>query len=449
MASGDRMSATPRQPLQEVILDSVADGVFTVDRAWRITSFNRAAERITGVPRHEALGRLCWEVFHADVCENDCVLRATLSSGTPCVNRTVHIVNRAGARVPISISTGILRDERGRVIGGVETFRDLSEIEHLRLELLGSVTRDGFVTADHRITAMFDTLPAIAAADTPVLVLGESGTGKELLARAVHAASPRATAPFVPVNCGALPENLMESELFGYRKGAFTDAKADKPGRFDRAAGGTLFLDEIAELSRPLQVKLLRVLQEKTYEPLGAVESVIADVRVIAATNRDIEAMLASGEFRRDLYYRIGVLTLRLPPLRDRPGDIPLLIQHLLQRYNARYGRTVERVSPDALARLSAYDYPGNVRELENILQHALVLCPGSVIELAHLPDLPPAARPSGPSPAGRQSRQALERREIEEALARNRFSRSRTARDLNMHVTTLWRRMKRLGMKT
>jgi PAS domain S-box-containing protein len=429
------------------ILDSIADGVFTVDKEWNITSFNKAAEQITGTLRHEAVGRKCWEVFHADVCERDCLLKKTLRTNRPCINKTVHIINKAGTAIPISISTAILRDERGEVIGGVETFRDLSEIEELRKQVLGRSTFGDIITKDHRLLELFQSLPAIARSGSPVLLLGESGTGKELLAKAIHNLSDCAHGPFVAVNCGALPETLLESELFGYRKGAFTDAKADKAGRFERARKGTLFLDEVGDLPKSVQVKLLRVLQEKVYEPLGATEPVKSDARIIAATNRDLAAMVQAGEFREDLYYRINVVPITLPPLRERSGDIALLVNYFLQHYNRVYGRAIERFAPDALKVLMEHHYPGNIRELENILQHAFVLCQGIVIEKKHLPDYllhasAPAHRSAKPA-----SIEMFERQRIQEALERNKYHRAQTARELGMHTATLWRKMQRYGM--
>ncbi len=431
------------------ILDSIADGVFTVDRDWNIMSFNRAAERITGTSRDEAVGSKCWEVFHADVCERECLLKKTLKTNKPCTNRTVRIVNREGQSIPISISTAILTDAEGRMIGGVETFRDLSEIEELRKEIAGKHTHYDIITRNHRLLSILNTLPAIAETDSPVLVLGESGTGKELLAKAIHGLSGRSKGPFVAVNCGALPENLLESELFGYKKGAFTDAKSDKPGRFDRARGGTLFLDEIGDLRKSVQVKLLRVLQEHVYEPLGSTEPVRSDVRIIAATNRDLGRMVETGEFRSDLFYRIHVMPLTLPPLRERTDDIPLLVDHFVSHYATVYRKSIGSVAPDAMALLMSHTYPGNIRELENVLQHAFVLCPGGTIEKRHLPEyfMHPAAA-SAADPAGAdQSWETFERRRITEALERNRFHRAQTARELGIHPATLWRKMKRLGI--
>jgi PAS domain S-box-containing protein len=431
------------------ILDSIADGVFTVDKEWNVRSFNRAAEQITGTRRTDAIGRKCWEVFHADVCERDCLLKTTLKTNHPCINKTVQIVNKQGVKIPISISTAILRDEKGIVIGGVETFRDLSEIEELRKEVFGKFTSTDIITRDHRLLDFLDTLPVIARSESPVLILGESGTGKELLAKAIHNQSGRGKDPFVAVNCGALPENLLESELFGYKKGAFTDAKTDKPGRFDRAGKGTLFLDEIGDLPKSMQVKLLRVLQEKCYEPLGATEPVRSDARIIAATNRNLEEMVQSGEFRQDLYYRINVIPITLPPLRERQSDVPLLVDHFIRHFNRIQGRSIDHVSSDAMSVLLDYNYPGNIRELENILQHAFVLCQSPIIQKKHLPASLFMKTKQEVKTSEVESIEDFEKSRIEEALVRNRFNRAATAKELDIHVATLWRKIKRYNIKT
>ncbi len=436
------------QESYHLILDSIADGVFTVDKDWNITSFNKAAEQITGVSRQNAIGSKCWEVFHAEICERDCLLKKTIRSNKPCVNRTVRILKKSGLLAPISISTAILRDGEGTIIGGVETFRDLSEIEELRKEVFGKSTHYDMVTRNHKLLGIISTLPAIAQSGMPVLILGESGTGKELLAKAIHALSNRKKGPFVAINCGALPENLLESELFGYRKGAFTDAKADKPGRFDRAKGGTLFLDEIAELSKAIQVKLLRVLQEYIYEPLGSTEPVSSDTRIIAATNRDLNQMVKSGEFRQDLFYRIHIMPVTLPPLRERTDDIPLLIEHYIAHYSAIHNKSIEGVDSEALSLLLDHRFPGNIRELQNILQHALVLCQGSMIEKKHLPNyLTQPELSLSAEPSTDETFEEVEKRRIIRALEKNRFNRTTTARELTMHVATLWRKMKKYGI--
>ena len=433
----------------ETILDSIADGVFTVDNDWKVTTFNKAAERITGVRKNEALGKKCWEIFHADICEKECSLKKTLRTGRACTNSMIHIVNHKGKQLPVSISTAVLKDEAGKITGGVETFRDLSAIETLRKEITEKHTYSDFVTSDHRMLNAFDTLPAISESDTPVIILGESGTGKELMARAIHNLSKRNKGPFVAVNCGALPDNLMESELFGYKKGAFTDAKQDKPGRFDAAKSGTLFLDEIGELSKHLQVKLLRVLQEKTYEPLGSVTPVKSDVRIITATNRNLDEMVKNGAFRKDLYYRIHVMPLRIPPLRERKSDIPLLVDHFIARYNHLYGKSITGMTPDAMALLMAHDFPGNVRELENILQHAFIMSLSALIERKHLPVyLVTEMHPVPESPARLSSSfKEYEAARIRTALDENRYSRKQAAKALGLHPVTLWRKMKKFGI--
>ena len=431
----------------DIILDSIADGVFTIDLDWRITSFNAAAEKITGMSREEAVGKFCAEVFRATVCEDSCVLRRTMESGEPVINEEISIVRSDGEAIPISISTALLRDSDGDVIGGVETFRDLSVIEELRKELTASHTFHDIISKNHLMFDLFDIMPDLAESESTVLIVGDSGTGKELFARAVHDLSMRSDGPIVTVNCGALPDTLLEAELFGYRAGAFTDARKDKPGRFAVAEGGTIFLDEIGDLSPATQVKLLRVLQERVYEPLGANESVKADVRVITATNRDLEEMVEEGTFRRDLYYRINVVRLRIPPLRERREDIPLLVDHFIGRFNRLRGRNIAGVTADVMSTLMGHDFPGNVRELENIIEHAFVLCRSGMIGMHHLPDnfRPPEGRAR---PVETASLPELEGRFIIEALKRNGWNRERTARELGMHKTTLWRKIKRLGLK-
>jgi PAS domain S-box-containing protein len=432
----------------EAILESISDGVFTVDHEWRITSFNRAAEEITGVPRQEAVGRRCSEVFRASMCEADCALRRTMASGKPVVNQTGFIVNAEGRRIPISVSTALLRDGRGKVVGGVETFRDLSLVEELRKELEGRFELGDMVSRSPAMRRLFDLLPQVAASGSTVLVQGETGTGKELLARAIHSLSPRREKPFVAVNCGALPDTLLESELFGYKAGAFTGAGKDKPGRFALAEGGTIFLDEIGDVSPALQVRLLRFLEERTYEPLGGTQSVQADVRVVAATHRDLAALVKDGAFRQDLFYRINVVQVELPPLRQRKADIPLLVERFVGHLNRLRGRSVPGVSRDTLAILMAHNYPGNIRELENVIEHAFVLCGEGPVEPSHLPDdLMARAPPKARRTDLRGSVRAAEAQSILDALKRNHFNRLAAARELGMHKTTLFRKIKALGL--
>lgn len=371
----------------EHIMDSLADGVFTVDLDWNITFFNRAASAITKVPREEALGRKCWEVFRSSICDGACALKAALKAGESRSNRSLFFLRPDGAKVPISISAAPLRDRRGKIVGGVETFRDLSALRLMQKQLDGLYRVEDILSKSEAFQRTLGILPQIAASGSTVLILGESGTGKELVARAIHNLSARAAKPFVAVNCGALPENLLESELFGHKAGAFTDAKKDKPGRFQSADGGTLFLDEIGDMPLALQVKILRALQEKVIEPLGAVAGVRVDVRIIAATNRDLEDMVARQLFRSDLFYRLNVVRLALPPLRQRPEDVPLLARHFIARQNALTGKEISGLAPEVLQLLIRHDFPGNVRELENIIEYAFILCPGGLIRSEHLPE--------------------------------------------------------------
>ncbi len=427
---------------RDIILDSINEGVFTVGPDWRITAFNRAAEQITGVTRERALGRACFEVFHANICESDCALRKTFDTGKPVLNATAHIVNHQGHRKPIRISTAILRDNEGKVIGGVETFQDLSQVEQLKKELKGLYTFEDIVGRSPAMKSLFDILPRIAESDSTVLIEGPSGTGKELFARAIHNLSPRSRKRFVAVNCAALPDTLLESELFGYKAGAFTDARRDKMGRFALAHGGTLFLDEIGDISPALQVRLLRVLQDRVIEPLGALQPVKVDVRVVAATNRDLAERVRTGQFREDLYYRIRVIHLTLPSLKERSEDIPLLTEHLVAKFNRLQGKDIAGVSGEAMARLMAHDYPGNVRELENIIEQAFVLCRGSIIEMSHLPA---ELRPAGSSAniLGPISLEDMEKHLITETLHRYSGNRKRAAQDLGIHVSTLFRKIR------
>ena len=435
-----------------IILDSIADGVFTVDADWRITSFNRSAERITGIPRQEAIGRHCWEVFRASICETRCSLRHTMETGAPVLNRSIFIVNAKGERVPVSISTTLLRNTGGRVMGGVESFRDLSVVEALRKELSGRHSFQDIISKNREMHRLFGILEQVSESSSTVLLRGESGTGKELFARAIHMLSPRRDAPFVVINCGALPDTLLESELFGYKAGAFTDARKDKPGRIAAANGGTLFLDEIGDISLAFQVRLLRFLQDRVYEPLGGTQTEKADVRVVTATHRDLEEMVRKGEFREDLFYRINVVRLGLPPLRERREDIPLLVERFVKKSARLNGRDIQGVAPEVLTLLMGYDFPGNIRELENIVEYASVVCKDSWIGVEHLPD--DFRRQTGvgtgesPGTSGKGlSWNEVERNFLLEALKRNQWNRSATAAQLGIHPSTLWRKIKRIGI--
>ncbi len=437
--------ALPRDLPCEAIMESLADGVFTVDTDWNITFFNRAAGNVTGIAPDEALGRKCWEVFHSSLCDGACALRSCIEGDKTLSNQAIFIVRPDGTKVPVSISAAPLRDASGRIVGGVETFRDISDLARLRKELEGVYTLEDIITKNKAMARTLDLLPKIAASGSAVLLLGESGTGKELFARALHNLSPRRQGPFVAVNCGAIPGELLESELFGHVRGAFTDAKTDRKGRFELARGGTLFLDEVGDMPLALQVKLLRVLQEKVFEPLGSEKSLPADVRIVAATNRDLAAMAEAGQFRRDLFYRLGVARLVLPPLRDRPEDIPLLAAAFIERFNLLQAKAVTGLSDAALKRLVRHDYPGNVRELQNILEYAFILRGAGQIGLEDLPDYLRPASQEPEQPAASGTLRAIKYQAVQAVLARNSGKRMAACRELGITKDTL-RRILALG---
>ena len=433
-------------PHTEIILNSIADGVFTVGLDWRITFFNQAAEEITGITASEAIGRPCCEVFRANVCESACVLRHTMETGQAVVNQTVAILRADGKEIPISVNTALLKDDQGAVIGGVETFRDLSLVEELRREIHRQYRLGDILSKSPLMQKIFVLLPEIARSDSTVLIEGESDTGKELVARALHTLSHRNKGPFVAVNCGALPDTLLESELFGHTAGAFTDARKDRLGRFALAEKGTLFLDEIGDTSPALQVRLLRVLEDRAFMPLGASRSVKADVRIVTATHRDLSELVEQGSFRRELYYRINVVKLTLPRLAERREDIPLLAQHFIERFNRLREKNIIGLSHAALSMFMHHDWPGNVRELENAIEHAFILCPSGLIQPQHLPEhLRAEYRPGLPHPG--LTLVEIEARALWEALERHHWRRMATARELGIDKNTLRRKIIRYGL--
>jgi PAS domain S-box-containing protein len=426
------------------ILDGIADGVFTVDLEWNITFFNHSAEAITRIPRDKAVGRKCWEVFHSSLCDGQCALEVCRRESTSISNKSIFIIRPDGEQVPISISAAPLYDSSGQLIGGVETFRDLSAIQLLRRRMEEQYSYEDIVGKNPEFAKIFQIMPQIAQSSSSVLLTGESGTGKELFARAIHNLSPRQDKPFIVINCSALPEHLLESELFGYKAGAFTDAKRDKTGRLALADTGTIFLDEIGELPLSLQVKLLRVLQDKTVEPLGSLQGQHIDIRIIAATNRELDQAVQTGAFRQDLYYRLNVVRLHLPPLRRRTEDIPLLVNHFVRSFNLLQNKDVQGVSEDALNILVRHSYPGNVRELENIIEYAFILCSDGFIQVEHLPEYlqPKAAAHSADMKPG--TLEQIKCRAVLQALERNRGRKMATCRELGISKDTLRRMLDR-----
>ncbi len=429
----------------EAILASISDGVFTVDANWRVTCFNRAAEAITGIPRGDAIGRHCSEVFRSDLCRGACPIRYTLETGVPVTGLVVYITTREGPLIPVSVSTALFCDAEGTVVGGVETFRDMRQIEQLRKQIEKSYESWDIVNKSPRMAELTNLLPTVADSQSTVLLTGETGTGKELFARAIHGLSNHRDGSFVALNCASFPETLVESELFGYEKGAFTGADRRKAGRFERAQYGTLFLDEIGDMPKPAQAKLLRVLQENAYEPLGGTEPVATNARVIAATNRDLAEMVERGDFRRDLYYRVRVIEISVPPLRERVEDILPLARRCIRELNCIQDKGIEGMTPEALRILLAHGFPGNVRELKNILEHGYVLSRGPLIGVE---DLPAWLVKSSMGDASPPRLEDCEKRTILAALEQCDGNRLEAARLLGMHKSTLFRRIRRLGIR-
>ncbi len=432
-----------------LIFDNISHGIFTIDAEGTITSFNRKAEEITGWRRRAAIGRPCHEVFVADLCDEGCLLKQSIRTGERAEDRQVTITSKSGRKVPVSISTAALVDEAGGVRGGVEMFRDLTLERELRRQITGCYVFEDLVSKSPAMRKVFDVLPLLARSDSTVLIEGGSGTGKEVVARAIHDLGSRSNQPFVAVNCGALPDTLLESELFGYRKGAFTDAKTDKPGRFALAEKGTILLDEIGDLSLPMQAKLLRVLQTRQYEPLGGTASVKADVRILAATNTDLAEEVRRKRFRQDLYFRLNVVRVFLPPLLERRADIPLLVPHFIARFNALQGRRIQRCTESAMAALLAYDFPGNVRELENAIEHGFVVCAGDLIQMEDLPAhiLEEVGERTRALAFETKPLKLAEAELIRETLAKHAGHRQRTAAELGISRNTLWRKMRKYDL--
>jgi PAS domain S-box-containing protein len=437
----------------KIILDSLDIGVFTVTRGGLINFFNTKAQMISGYSRKEVLGKPC-SMLLGDEPEGDCaLLMQSLIDGTSRSNSNGLMTAKGGKGIPIRADYMALRNEQGRMVGGLATFQDLSLIHQLNRAISNRYTFADMIGKDQQMQKLFEILPVVAASDATVLIGGATGTGKDLLAKVIHNAGERSDKPLVKVNCAALPDNLLESEMFGYVKGAFTGADRDKPGRFQEAEGGTIFLDEIGDLPPYLQAKLLRVLEDREFYPLGSRKTTKVDVRIIAATNQDLEELVAQKRFREDLLYRLNVIQLELPPLRQRKGDLPLLIEHILRQLNASKGGSVKRISEEALEILLNHEYPGNIRELENILEHALIICQGTVIEKKHLP-LGFRKGTSRQAPADERQpaahappEQYGEKEHIIHMLNQHHWHRGRTAEAMQIDRTTLWRKMRKYDL--
>mgnify|MGYP006295386317 FL=1 len=448
------------------IMDSMAEGVFTLDTQGRITSWNRSMERITGFASSEALGRSCeilgFSRCFGRVCPADVrkcgILERERPEARECVLR-----HREGRDVPVIKQARVVKDDDGQVIGIVETVTDMTELHRARhkAEEASRLLAEHYSFANilgksEAMQEVFSRVRAAAASRATVLIQGESGTGKELIASAIHYNSDQADQPFVTVNCSALTESLLESELFGHVKGAFTGAVKDRRGRFEEAHGGSIFLDEIGELSQPVQVKLLRILQEREVERVGESRPRKIDIRVIVATHRDLASLVAQGIFRQDLYYRLKVFPIQLPPLRQRQDDLPLLVSHFIAKQNEQTGQRIKGMEPQAMRLIMDYDWPGNVRELENAVEHAFVLASRDTIRVNDLPgEVRERGRPGGrpgkkggshPS-TGRRTGVKIEKEGLLELLEEHEWNKAEVARQLGISRTAVWKRMKTWGI--
>ena len=424
----------------DLIFDFVSDGIFTHDQQMRITSFNTAAEKITGFNRAEAIGKRCPDIFAGPLCGTHCILHQAAKASRWIKDQELQIMDKNGRPRTIILNTAILHDKEKKPWGVVAIFRDMTELVSLKRQLKERFQFHKLIGKNHQMQEVYNLIEDIADSDATVLIQGESGTGKELVAQAIHYQGPRTNKPFVRVNCSTLAESLLESELFGHVRGAFTGAIRDKIGRFELAQGGTAFLDEIGDISPAIQVKLLRVLQEKEIERVGDTKSIKVDVRVIAATNHDLKRLMREGKFREDLFYRLYVIPIHLPPLRERKEDIPLLVEHFIRQFKGQTGKKIESISEEALKLLLDYSWPGNVRELENVIEHAFVKCRVPLILPEHLPQEILGAK----KVFGARKRPRLTEEQLHQALQETRGNKARAARELGIGRTTLWRKLKK-----
>ncbi len=439
----------------EAILDSLAEGIVTVTDTGRVMGINRAACELLEVDRAPALQMTCQTLFGPQFCHQAAAVREALLRGEAVESVDARLRTATGQEKVLNLRTSILRREGDRPRASVVVFRDVTELVQLREDIARRYRLHNIVGKSKPLQEVFRLIEEVADSEATVLIQGESGTGKELVARAIHHLGPRREGPFVAVNCSALAEGVLESELFGHVQGAFTGASRDKRGRFEAAAGGTIFLDEIGDLAPSIQVKLLRVLQERTIERVGSEEAIAVDLRVIAATHRPLGEMVAAGSFRQDLYYRLRVVPLEMPPLRARRDDVPLLAQHFVERFRDETGRPIEGISPEALGLLLDYPWPGNVRELENAIEYAFVKARRGEIQPAHLPpelrsppsngrSLPVAEDASCPAPPPPPHDGAS----VKAALEAAGWNVARAARRLSVSRTTLYKRIAELGLE-
>jgi two-component system response regulator HydG len=433
----------------KIILDNLDVGIFTVNRGGYITFFNHKAEKLSGYDRRQVLGKSYSAIFGEGEAGDRFFLKESINTGLKQSIRSGELLSNAGEKVPVRANLMALRNEKDAIVGGLVTLHDLTLEHQLDQVISDRYTFHDMIGKSPEMQKVFETVSVIAGTAATILIEGPTGTGKDLLAKVIHSSSQRASCPFVKVNCAAIPDNLLESEMFGYIKGAFTGADRDKPGRFNEADGGSIFLDEIGELPLSLQAKLLRVLEDREFYPLGSRHTCKVDVRILSASNKRLDKLVADGLFREDLFYRLNVFRLNLPALKDRKIDLPLLLRHILRRLCAARGSHPVKISKSTMELLLKFDYPGNVRELENILEHALIISQEKEILPEHLPDHVQRPTPTSDSQtvsvnSRMDTSDSIERQKIIQSLNKHAGNRTETALALNIDRTTLWRKMKR-----
>ncbi|MFO7447944.1 MAG: sigma 54-interacting transcriptional regulator [Ignavibacteriaceae bacterium] len=434
----------------ETIFNSLLEGTFTINSNWEITSFNRSAEKITGFTISEAVGKKYWQVFPSEDGKEDLQLRTFITEHQQALLRETTIIRKDGSRVLVRINSAPLLDVSGKKTGRVVTFEDISVMKNLSEHIEERFHFKNIIGRSKPMIKVFNMMENVINTDSTVLITGESGTGKEIVARAIHLNSDRKSEPFIAVNCTAFAESLLESELFGHEKGAFTGAMHTKPGRFELSGNGTLFLDEIGDIPLSVQVKLLRVLENRQFERVGGIKTLPLNARIISATHRNLEMEIKEGRFRDDLYYRINVINIHLPSLFERKDDIPSLVNHFMDKYKKRFKKEIHYISPDALKAITLYRWPGNIRELDNVIEHAFVVCNSEAIKPEHLPSKFQALLDETDSNEALMPKTPLEDAEkqlIIETLRKFNGSRTKTADSLGINKTTLWRKIKKYGL--
>lgn len=433
----------------DVILNSIAEGVITVDKEFKITFINEAAEKLTGFKREQVIGQFCKGVFKSEFCLSNCPIAQVLKNGKSIfdLDTSINCVNTQS--IPIRLNAAVLKDENNIPTGGVITFRDISLFKQVEDIIKAESQFHGIVGKNKSMKEIYQLIMEISDSDAHVLITGETGTGKELIANAIQATSKRKNEKFVKINCSVIPHNLLASELFGHAKGSFTDAKSDRVGRFELANNGTIFLDEIGEMTLQMQTQILRVIQEGTFERLGESITRKTDVRIIAATNINLEEAISDGKFRRDLYYRLSVLPIELPPLRKRKDDIPLLIDYFIKKFSFVYKKNITGIEDNALDLLTNWQWSGNVRELENSIEYAIIKSKSEMsLSLQNLPARIKEKAGYLKNDIRGSNHIDYNNANLIELLNNHKWNKTKVAEILGVDRTTLWRRLKSLGIE-